>query len=97
MNEVHNTNLSAHFGSKKDAFFVLCSCVVSRNESFLLVSLLVMTRFVNMLKIAHKHPQDCWNHYSLLREALDLGLWISSLGCHLVQMVVMLFSPVFIV
>ena len=54
-------------------------------------------RFVNMLKIAHKHPQDCWNRYPLLREGLDLGLWISSLGCHLVQMVVMPFSPVLIV
>ena len=41
-------------------------------------------RFVNVLKIAHKHPQDCWSRYPLLREGLDLGLWISSLGCHFV-------------
>ena len=41
-----------------------------------------------MLKIAHKHPQDCWNRYPLLREGLDLGQWISSLGCPLVQIVV---------
>ena len=25
-------------------------------------------RFVNMLKIAHKHPQDYWNLYPLLLE-----------------------------
>ena len=37
-----------------------------------------------MLRIAHKHPQDCWNRYLLLIEGLDLGLWISSLGYHLV-------------
>ena len=46
-----------------------------------------------MIRIAHKHPQVCWNRYLLLKEGLDLGRWISSLGCHLVQMVVMLFSP----
>ena len=39
-------------------------------------------KFINVLKIAHKHPQACWNSYPLLREGLDLGLWISSLGCH---------------
>ena len=38
-------------------------------------------KFVNMLKIAHKHPQAYWNYYPLLREGLDLGLWILSLGC----------------
>ena len=54
-------------------------------------------RFVNMLKIAHKHPQDCWNRYPLLREGLGLDVWISSLGCHLVQVVVMPFSPVLII
>ena len=50
-----------------------------------------------MLKIAHKYPQAYWNPYPLLREGLDLGLWISSLGCPLVQMVAMPFSPVLIV
>ena len=54
-------------------------------------------KFFNMLKIAHKHPQAYWNHYPLLREGLDLGLWILSLGFHLVQMVVMPFSPVLII
>ena len=34
-----------------------------------------------MLKIVHKHPQACCNCYPLLREGLDLGLWILSLGC----------------
>ena len=50
-----------------------------------------------MLRIAHKHPQDCWNNYPLLIEGLDLGLWISSLGYHLVLMVVMPFLPVLII
>ena len=50
-----------------------------------------------MLKIAHKHPQDCWNCNLLLIEGLELGLWISSLGCHLALMVEMPFSPVLIV
>ena len=39
-----------------------------------------LVRFVNTLRIAHKHPQDCWNHYPLQQKGLDLGLWISSLG-----------------
>ena len=50
-----------------------------------------------MLKIEHKHSQAYWNPYLLLREGLDLGLWISSLGCPLVQMVAIPFSPVLIV
>ena len=54
-------------------------------------------RFFNVLKIAHKHPQNCWNRCPLLREGLDLGRWILSLGCHLVQMVAMPFSPVLII
>ena len=54
-------------------------------------------KFFNILKIAHKPPQACWKRYTLLREGLDLGIWISSLGCHLVKMVVMPFSPVLIV
>ena len=64
---------------------------------FLVSKSVSLVRFVNMLRIAHKHPQVCWNRYPLLKEGLDLGQWISSLGCHLVQMVVMPFSPVLIV
>ena len=54
-------------------------------------------RFINMLKIAHKHPQVNWNPYSLLIEGLDPSQWTLSLGYLYVQMVVMPFSPVFIV
>ena len=54
-------------------------------------------RFVNMLKIVHKHPQVYWNPYPLLTEGLDLGLWTLSLGCFFVQMVAMPFSPVLII
>ena len=50
-----------------------------------------------MLKIAYKHPQAYWNLYPLLTEGLDFGLWILSLGCPLVLMVEMLFSPVLII
>ena len=64
---------------------------------FLVSKFVSPVRFVNVLKTAHKHPQDCWNRYPLLREGLDLGLWISSLGCHLMQMVVMPFSPALII
>ena len=64
---------------------------------FLVNKFVSLVRFVNMLRIAHKHPQDFWNRYPLLREGLDLGVWISSLGCHLVLMVLMSFSPVLIV
>ena len=54
-------------------------------------------RFVNVLRIAHNHPQDCWNRYLLLIHGLDLGLWILSLSCYLVLMVVLPFLPVFII
>ena len=37
-------------------------------------------RFVNMLKIARKHPQVYWNLYLLLNKGFDLGQWTSSLG-----------------
>ena len=50
-------------------------------------------RFVNMLRIAHKHTQDYWKPNLLLIEGLDLGQWTSSLSYLFVQMVVMLFSP----
>ena len=51
----------------------------------------------NMLKIAYKHPQAYWSLYPLLKEGLDFGSWTLSLGCLLVQIVVMLFSPVLII
>ena len=54
-------------------------------------------RFVNMLNIAHKHPQVYWNLYPLLNEGLELGQWTSSLGYLYMKMVVMPFSPVLIV
>ena len=54
-------------------------------------------RFVNMLKIAHKHPQVYWNPYPLLIEGLDHGQWTLLLGYLYVQIVEMLFSPVLIV
>ena len=50
-----------------------------------------------MLKIAPKHPQAYWNRYPLLKEGLDLVLWILSLGCQLVQMIAMPYSPVLII
>ena len=62
-----------------------------------LESLQSSVRFVNMLKIAHKHPQVYWNPYPLLTEGLDLGQWTLLLGYLYVQMVVMPFSPVLIV
>ena len=64
---------------------------------FLVSKFVSLVRFVNVLRIAHKHPQNCWNRYPLLIEGLDLGLWISSLGYPLVLMVVMPFLPVLIV
>ena len=64
---------------------------------FLVSKFVSHVKFVNVLKIVHKHPQAYWNRYPLMREGLDLGLWILSLGCQLVQMVVMPFSPVLIV
>ena len=54
-------------------------------------------RFVNMLRIAHKHPQDYWNPYPLLIDGLGLSQWISSLGYLFVQIFVMPFSPVLII
>ena len=54
-------------------------------------------RFINMLRIAYKHPQSYWNLYLLPIEGLDHGQWILSLGSLLVQMAIMLFSLVFIV
>ena len=78
---------------------MLCCLPVYSDHTweFLACKFFHLVRFVNVLRIAHKHPQDCWNRYLLLREGLDLGLWISSLGCYLVLMVVMPFSPVLII
>ena len=59
--------------------------------------LVYSVRFVNMLRIAHKHPQGYWNLYPLLIEGLDHGQWTLSLGSLLVQMVVKLFSHVLII
>ena len=54
-------------------------------------------KFINMLKIAYKHPQVYWNLYLLLSKGLDLGQWTSSLGYLFVERVVMPFSPVLII
>ena len=79
--------------------FILCSLLVCGGHrcKLLVREFITYVRFGNMLKIAHKHPQAYWNHYLLLTEGLDLGLWILSLGCLLVQMVAMPFSPILIV
>ena len=79
--------------------FMLCFLLVCGGHrcEFRVREFVSNIRCVNMVKIAHKHPQHYGNIYSLLTEGLDLGLWILSLGCLLVQMVVMPFSPVLIV
>ena len=71
--------------------------MVAKDASFIVSKFVSDVRFVNMLKIAHKHPQAYCNLYPLLKEGLDLGLWILSLGCLLVHMDAMPFSPVLIV
>ena len=78
---------------------MLCCLLVCGGHrcEFLLSKFVSNVRFVNMLKIAYKHPQAYWNLYLLLIEDLDLGLWILSLGCLLVQMVAMPFPHVLIV
>ena len=53
--------------------------------------------FVTMLRTAHKHPKICWNLYSLLVEGFDHGQWTLSLGYLYVQIIAMLFSPVWII
>ena len=97
LDEVHNTKLSAHFGSKKMHALLSAHVCGGHRCKFLVSKFASNVRFVNVLKIAHKHPQAYWNLYPLLTEGLDLGLWILSLGCLLVQMVAMPFSPVLIV
>ena len=66
-------------GPKRCMVCCLLVCSGHRCE-FLVSEFFSPARFVNMLKIAHRHPQDYWNPYLLLIEGLDLGLWILSLG-----------------
>ena len=75
---------------------MLCCLPVygGHTREFLVSKSVSLVRFVNVLRIAHKQPQACWNRYLLLKEGLDLGLWILSLGCYPVPMVVMPFTPV---
>ena len=77
-------------GPKRCMLCCLLVCGGHRCE-FLVSKFVSNVKFVNMLKIAHKHPQAYWNLYPFLTEGLDLGLWILSLGCLLVQMVAMHF------
>ena len=83
-------------GLKRCMLCCLLVCGGHRLE-FLVSKFVSNVKFVNVLKIAHKPSQAYWNRYQLLREGLDLGLWISSQGCPLVQVVAMTFSPVLIV
>ena len=83
-------------GPKKCMLCCLLACGGHRCENP--VSKFVSSvRFVNVLRIAHKHPQDYWNPYQLLIEDLDLGQWTLSLGYLFVQMVVVPLSPVLII
>ena len=95
---MRSTTLSYLFilGLKRCMLSCLLVCGGYRCE-FLVSKFISPVKFVNVLKIAHKHPQACWNPYPLLSKGLDLGLWISSLGCPLVQMVAIPFSPVLII
>ena len=81
---------------KKCMLCCLLVCGGHRCE-FLVREVVSNVKFVNMLKIAQKHPQVYWNHYPFLTKGLNLGLWILSLGCLLVHMVAMPFLPVLIV
>ena len=78
---------------------MLCCLSVygGHTREYLVSKSVSLVRFINMLRLAYKHPQDYCNHYPLLQKGLDLGLWISLLGYHLVLMVVMPFLPVSIV
>ena len=81
---------------KRSMFCCLLMCGGYRCE-FFVNEFVSNVKFVNMLKISHKHPQAYCNHYPLLREGLDCGLWILSQCCPLVQMAAMPFLPVLIV
>ena len=77
---------------------LFCLLVYGSHRCEFLVSKFVSNvKFANMLNIAYKHTQAYWNLYPLLTGNLDLGLWILSLGCHLVPMVAMPFPLVLIV
>ena len=60
-------------GSKRCMLYCLLVCSSHRCEN-LIRKFVSNVRFVNMLKIAHKHPQVYWNLYLLLIADLDLGL-----------------------
>ena len=66
-------------GTKRCMLCCLLVCGYKRCESPAR-DCLKSVRFVNILKIACKHPQVYWNPYSLLPIGLDLGLWALSLG-----------------
>ena len=88
LDEVPNTKLSAHFGSKKMHTLLSALCVVATDAEFLVSKFVSHVKFVNMLKIAHNYPQACWNPYPLLQRMV----WILVYGfhhwdCHLVQIV----------
>ena len=65
-------------GPKRCMLCYLLMCGGHRCE-FLVGKLVSNVRFVNMLKIAHRHPQAYWTLYPLLKEGLGLGLWTLSL------------------
>ena len=70
--EVHNTKLSAHFGSKKmHALLSSRECGGHICEN-LVRKFVNNVRFDDVLKIMHKHPHVYWNLYPLLNEGLDL-------------------------
>ena len=54
---------------------MLCCMLVCGGHrcEFLVSKFVSNVRFINMLKIAHKHPQAYWNRYLLLREGF--GSW----------------------
>ena len=83
-------------GTKRCMLYCLLICGGHRCENSVR-EFAKSVRFVNMLKIAHKHPQVYWNPYLLPTDGLYLGQWTLLLGYLYVQMVITLFSPVLIV
>ena len=61
-------------GTKRCMLCFMLVCGGPRCES-LIREFVCSVRFVNVLKISHKHPQGYWNLYPLLTGGLDLGLW----------------------
>ena len=89
---MRSTTLSCLLILSLKRYMLCCLLIYSIHRCLFLFSKFVSNvKFVNVIKIAHKHPQAYWNRYPLLTKGLDLGLWILSLGCHLVQMVAMPF------